>query len=107
MFRAFAIPAHLDQIAHARSEILGFLEEQNCPEESRFEIGMALQEALANAILHGCKTSSALMVNVQVETSGTGASIIVRDPGPGFDWAQVRDPHRRTAWLRRAAGGWR
>lgn len=92
MFKAFAIPGNPEQIPRARSEILGFLEEQGCPEESCFEIGMALQEALANAIVHGCKKNDGLMVSVQVETNGAGATIVVRDPGPGFDVAGVRDP---------------
>jgi serine/threonine-protein kinase RsbW len=92
MFKAFAIPGDREQIPRARSEILGFLEEQGCPEETCFEIGMALQEALANAIVHGCKQNAALMANVQVETNSSGATIVVRDPGTGFDVAEVRDP---------------
>jgi serine/threonine-protein kinase RsbW len=92
MFRSFAIPGHTDQIPRARSEILNFLEEQGCQEESCFEIGMALQEALANAMLHGCTQNEALMVSVEVETNGEGATIMIRDPGPGFDVTQVRDP---------------
>lgn len=92
MFRAFAITANPDQIPQARAEILGFLEKQGCPEESCFEIGMALQEALANAIVHGCQKNESLMVNVQVETNGQGASIVVRDPGRGFNVDGVRDP---------------
>jgi serine/threonine-protein kinase RsbW len=92
MFREFVIPGHPDQIARARSEILGFLEEQGCPEESCFDIAMALQEALANAVIHGCKQNESLTVNVQVKTNGQGATVVVQDPGPGFDLARVRDP---------------
>lgn len=92
MLRTFAIPANPEQIPQARAEILGFLEEQGCPEEGCFEIGMALQEALANAIVHGCKGDEALLINVQVETNGNSVTIIVRDPGPGFRVDGVRDP---------------
>jgi serine/threonine-protein kinase RsbW len=92
MFRTFAIPGHTDQIPAARSEILSFLEEQGCPEETCFEIGMALQEALANAILHGCKQNQALMLSIQVGTNGDGATLVIRDPGSGFAVTEVRDP---------------
>ena len=92
MLKAFAIPGDPEQIPRARADILSFLEQQGCPEETCFEIGMALQEALANAIVHGCKRNHALMVNVMVETNGAGATIVVRDPGPGFDVAAVRNP---------------
>jgi serine/threonine-protein kinase RsbW len=92
MFRNFSIPGHIAQIAPARSEIMTFLEAQGCPEESCFEIGMAVQEALANAILHGCKQSEALTVSVEVATNDEGTTIVIRDQGPGFDVTQVRDP---------------
>jgi serine/threonine-protein kinase RsbW len=92
MLKAFAIPGHPDQIPRARSEILSFLGEHGCPEETCFDIGMALQEALANAVVHGCRNKETLMINVQVETNGEGATIVIRDPGPGFDVAGVRDP---------------
>lgn len=105
MFRSFAIPGNTDQIPAARSEILSFLEEQGCPEESCFEIGMALQEALANAILHGCKQNEALMVSVEIEIRGAGATIVIRDPGPGFDVAQVRGPASTAGRLAQSGRG--
>jgi len=92
MLREFAIPANPDQIPHLRREVLRFLEEQGCPEEFCFDVGMALQEALANAILHGCKSNEAHSVTVEVQTSGEDATVVVRDPGPGFDRAAARDP---------------
>ena len=92
MLRAFAIPADPDQIPLVRAEVLHLLEEQGCPEEVCFDIGMAFQEAVANAVIHGCKNDPALKVHVEVETNGAGATIMVRDPGPGFDEAATRDP---------------
>ncbi len=46
-----------------------------------FQIEMALREALANAVLHGCKADQ-----------HRGILIVVRDPGNGFDPAKVPSP---------------
>jgi serine/threonine-protein kinase RsbW len=58
-----------------------------------FEIELALREALANAVLHGCKADP----NKQIECSVTGDKdhgilIVVRDPGEGFDAAKLPSP---------------
>jgi serine/threonine-protein kinase RsbW len=45
-----------------------------CAAGKEFEIETALREALANAIVHGCKL------------------IVVRDPGSGFDPFAIPDP---------------
>ena len=51
-----------------------------------FEIEMALREALANAVLHGCKADSAKKIECSVTGDrDRGILIVVRDPGTGFD----------------------
>jgi serine/threonine-protein kinase RsbW len=95
MLKAFAVSGDPDQIPKVRHEVAAFLEEQGCPEESCFEIGMALQEALANAVIHGCGQKKELMVSLLVETNGDGTMIVVRDPGPGFVLTELRDPATR------------
>jgi serine/threonine-protein kinase RsbW len=48
-------------------------------------IELALQEALANAVIHGAKEDSSKTVECLVSTDQErGILIIVRDPGPGF-----------------------
>lgn len=51
-----------------------------------FEIEMALREALANAILHGCKADPAKKVECTITGDrDQGIMIVVQDPGTGFD----------------------
>ena len=58
-----------------------------------FEIEMALREALANAILHGCKADPAKEIECSVTgDKDRGISIVVRDPGAGFDVANLASP---------------
>jgi anti-sigma regulatory factor (Ser/Thr protein kinase) len=46
---------------------------------------IALQEALVNAVLHGCQNDPSKMGYCSVEIHPGALTIIVRDPGPGFD----------------------
>ncbi len=58
-----------------------------------YEIELALQEALANAIRHGCHGDPTKLVQCCVTYGDTGdLLIVVRDPGPGFDVNSVTNP---------------
>ena len=63
-----------------------------CPDEGdRIDIFVAVQEALANAALHGCKDDPAKKIRCIVTASESEITISVSDPGPGFDLARA-DP---------------
>ncbi len=49
------------------------------------DILVALQEALANAVLHGSRNDPAKTIHCRVEIDPSAFLITVRDPGPGFD----------------------
>jgi serine/threonine-protein kinase RsbW len=89
--RLFSIPGSPEAIPGARQKILDFLGQQGCPEESAFEVGMAVQEALANAVVHGCNSDPSLTVRVAVASDASGVSIVIHDPGPGFEPERVQD----------------
>ena len=58
-----------------------------------FEIEMALREALANAVLHGCKGDPNKQIQCSVSGDNErGISIVVRDPGEGFDVSNLACP---------------
>jgi serine/threonine-protein kinase RsbW len=58
-----------------------------------FEIELALQEALANAIRHGCQNDRTKSVQCCVTYDDAGeVLIVVRDPGPGFDVSRMANP---------------
>ena len=58
-----------------------------------FEIEMALREALANAIVHGCKADPSKKVECSVTGErNQGIVIVVRDPGNGFDPNSIPSP---------------
>jgi anti-sigma regulatory factor (Ser/Thr protein kinase) len=71
-----------------------------------FEIELALQEALANAIRHGCQGDPTKFIQCLVTYDDTGdVLIVVRDPGPGFEVAGVPNPLEGTNVLKGSGRG--
>ncbi len=67
-------------------QVMQAIREVNCVNGKADAIELALQEALANAVVHGAKEDSSKTVECVVACDAErGVLIIVRDPGPGFD----------------------
>ena len=91
----FSVPAHLDSIAAVGEQIAATLERLNLPEEKRMEISLAVQEALVNAVVHGCNSDPSKKIACHMEGNAHGCIVItVSDPGPGFDPEKLPDPQR-------------
>lgn len=105
MERAITVPASAEFMARARQEAVALLEAQGCPAECAFEVGMALQEALANAIIHGCRRDPRCSVTVRIQCDRSGASITVQDSGPGFEVTRVPDPASPTGRVSESGRG--
>ena len=73
--------------------VTSVLTQKGWPEEQIMAIELALQEAVANAIRHGCRgdITKQLQCSVNIDDNGE-VMISVRDPGPGFDPETVADP---------------
>lgn len=87
------IPADPAAIPLVTDGIVEVLEEKLWLKEDVMAVQLALQEALANAIRHGCRgdTSKHVQCSVSCEASGE-VVIVVRDPGSGFDPGAIADP---------------
>lgn len=73
--------------------IMEMARRMECAVGKEFEIETAIREALANAIVHGCKNDPNQNVQCCVACDEQrGMLIIVRDPGKGFDPFAVPDP---------------
>ncbi|MBI4419740.1 MAG: ATP-binding protein [Gemmatimonadetes bacterium] len=62
------------------------------PKAARFNLRVALSEALANAIVYGNGLDPTKSVEVRVVIAAPGFSVHVCDEGPGFDPSAVPDP---------------
>jgi serine/threonine-protein kinase RsbW len=87
------IPGEVGAIAPAVDKIMANVREMGCASGKEFEIELALTEALANAVVHGCEHDPGKDVQVCAGCDpGRGILIVVRDPGLGFDPSQVPSP---------------
>jgi serine/threonine-protein kinase RsbW len=90
-----SIPADFEAMAKVVDTISEVLERREVPEQKRLEIALALQEALANAIVHGCGNDPSKEVQCRVQSDSQGHIVItVTDPGPGFRPEVVANPNR-------------
>src|SRR6185295_17682491 len=62
------------------------------PKRARFNLRVALSEALANANKYGNAMDPAKIVDVRVEVWDDVVQVSVQDQGQGFDPSHVRDP---------------
>jgi serine/threonine-protein kinase RsbW len=67
-------------------QVMEAVRQMKCADGKEDAIELALQEALANAVVHGAKEDPSKIVECLVACDEQrGILIIVRDPGPGFD----------------------
>jgi serine/threonine-protein kinase RsbW len=91
-----SVSATSDAIATVGDAISETLLQLEVPEQKRLEIALAVQEALANAVVHGCGNDPSKQVRCRLKSDPQGRIvIIVTDPGPGFRPDLVADPQQR------------
>ncbi len=89
------MPGDTGAVSEVTDTVCATLTELNIPEEKRMEIALAVQEALANAVVHGCKNDRSKQVRCRLERDRRGRIvIIVTDPGCGFRVEDISDPKR-------------
>lgn len=85
--------ANVEAVGSVADAIDSTLLKLQVPEQRRLEIGLAVQEALVNAVVHGCKNDPTKEVHCRMQADGDGRIlIVVTDPGPGFNPDRVEDP---------------
>ena len=100
------IPADPRAIPTVTDGVVQVLQEKNWPEEDVMAVELALQEAVANAIRHGCGGDSSKQLQCSVSCDESGEVVItVRDPGTGFDHTAVPNPLEPTNILKPSGRG--
>ena len=87
------IPADPSAIPAVTEGVNAMLTQKGWPEDQVMAIELALQEAVANGIRHGCRGDATKQVQCSVSIDAEGeVLIVVRDPGHGFDPTTVANP---------------
>jgi serine/threonine-protein kinase RsbW len=80
----------LTDVAHAASEAMAGL--AGFEEDDALNVGIAVREAVINAIVHGNKLDPARKVEVLLQAGPKALKVRVRDHGVGFDSVATPDP---------------
>jgi serine/threonine-protein kinase RsbW len=87
------LAAEVGTISPVVAWVMHLVSEMEYTAGKEFEIEMALREALANAVLHGCNADPSKRIECSVTCEEhRGILIVVSDPGKGFDPAKVPSP---------------
>ena len=86
------IPASLEELHHVYSWADEHLAQTGIHESKRFDIMLALSEAVTNAIRHGCHSTSGKYVDIEVTITSNAVNISVHDCGKGFEPEAIPDP---------------
>jgi serine/threonine-protein kinase RsbW len=87
------IPADVKEISPVTEGVMAIVKQMGCAAGREFEVETALREALANAIVHGAKKDPRKKIQFCVSCDeARGMLIVVRDPGEGFNPADIPTP---------------
>jgi anti-sigma regulatory factor (Ser/Thr protein kinase) len=87
------VPADSSAVPRIVDGVAVVLREKRWSEDDVMAVELSLQEAMTNAIRHGCRNDPSQQVQCCVTVDASGeVVIVVRDPGEGFDVAKVPDP---------------
>jgi len=80
----FTLFGNADSMTGAREAVMDFVRPY-FSERERIDVLIALQEALANAVLHGCQNDASKTIHCSAVIDRSAFTITIRDSGPGFD----------------------
>ncbi len=87
------LPAELRAAERTVRDIMQALRAAACNCGDLDEVQLALGEALANAVRHGCRLNARKRISVQCRYHpAEGLWLVVRDPGAGFAPENIPDP---------------
>ena len=90
---SITIPADVNAINPVVDGVLEVARQMQSAQGREFEIDLAVREALANAIIHGCKSDATKSIQCSAACDQGGEILLViRDPGGHLDHSSVADP---------------
>jgi anti-sigma regulatory factor (Ser/Thr protein kinase) len=102
--REFTFPGVLALVPEHREQVMEFVSE-HCPDqEKQLDLLVAVQEALANAALHGCGDDASKEIHCVVSATADEITISVRDPGRGFPLEKADPANYKVTTLAHGRG---
>jgi serine/threonine-protein kinase RsbW len=93
--QTYTLDSDLDSVDNAEKTVLG----------AAREVGMAVREAMVNAVVHGNRYNLKKKVHLLVQRGSAGILIRITDEGEGFDLTDIPDPLAEENLLRQSGRG--
>ena len=87
-----AVPAQPGAGDKLIDQVLEQMVSLDWPEKDMFNVQLAFEEAMTNAIMHGCRSDPQKKVYLQCGIGENEVRISIRDEGGGFDPGTLPDP---------------
>lgn len=99
------IPNDSHLLKEVSKKFINMLKEREVDESVIFDVHVAFEEALRNAMIHGNRMDPEKMVRVEAELEDNRVVICVEDEGEGFDHTGLPDPTLNENILRESGRG--
>ena len=97
--------SNLDSVDSAENLCVDAAKQIGLDEDACMDLGLAVREAMVNAVAHGNQYDAAKQVRFVLETRSDSVRIIITDQGSGFDLNRVPDPTEGANLMRGSGRG--
>lgn len=100
-----AYESTLDSVDAAEALVLKMADEAGYGEDVLHRVGMAVREAMVNAVVHGNRYNLRKKVYISVQADPEELHITITDEGEGFEMKELPDPLAEENLLRQSGRG--
>ncbi|HYP13857.1 MAG TPA: ATP-binding protein [Bryobacteraceae bacterium] len=100
-----SLESTLESVDVAETLVLEVARDSGFGEDDEHRVGMAVREAMVNAVVHGNRYNLKKKVHLRVGYSEGRLSVVIRDEGEGFEATDLPDPLAEENLLRQSGRG--
>jgi len=99
------LASNLESVDSAEALVVDAAAALGLDEDARMDLGLAIREAMVNAVAHGNQYSPDKQVRLILERRTDAVKVTIIDQGEGFDLNRVPDPTQGENLLRESGRG--
>lgn len=97
--------SELKSVDDAETLVLEMAQGIGLDEDEQHKLGIALREAMVNAVVHGNQYSAQKKVHMKASAADGALTVVITDEGKGFEISKVPDPLAQENLLKESGRG--